>query len=105
MNILVTGVGSTLGNGILDTLKKSNYDFTITGTDYFSTAVGLYKVNHAYILPDILSTKVQEQDWLTSVIKILKDRDIKYVLIGLDFEVPLFAKHKDIIGKHKQKIK
>ena len=97
MNILVTGVGSTLGYGILETIRKAKLDCQISGTDYFKTAVGLYKVDFPFILPDILSNDVQEEVWLSSLTQIIDRQNIDYVLVGLDFEVPLFAKFKNRI--------
>ena len=94
MNILVTGVGSTLGYGILETIKQSGLNFQVTGTDYLNTAVGLYQVDYPYILPDIFQNPQKEVAWLKAIQKIISERKIKYVLVGLDFEVPLFAKHK-----------
>jgi len=94
LNILVTGVGSTLGYGILETIKQSGLNCQVTGTDYLDTAVGLYQVDYPYILPDIYQDPQKEKVWLTAVQKIISERKIKYVLVGLDFEVPLFAKHK-----------
>lgn len=97
MNILITGVGSTLGYGILETVKKSGLDFEISGADYFETAAGLYKVDFPFILPDVLSSKVSSEDWLDSVIEIINQQNINYVLVGLDFEVPLFSKFRNRI--------
>ena len=94
LNILVTGVGSTLGYGILETIKQSGLNCQVSGTDYLDTAVGLYQVDYPYILPDIYQDPQKENVWLNAVQKIISEREIKYVLVGLDFEVPLFAKHK-----------
>lgn len=94
MNILVTGVGSTLGYGILETIKQSELNFKVSGTDYLDDAVGLYQVDYSYILPDIYQDPGKENIWLDAILKIISERNIKYVLVGLDFEVPLFAKYK-----------
>jgi carbamoyl-phosphate synthase large subunit len=94
LNILVTGVGSTLGYGILETIKQSRLNCQVSGTDYLDTAVGLYQVDYPYILPDIYKDPLKEKVWLNAVQKIISERKIKYVLLGLDFEIPLFAKHK-----------
>ena len=71
MNILVTGVGSTLGYGILETIKQSGLDCCVVGADYLDTAVGLYQVDHPYILPDIYKDPQKETDWLNSIKKII----------------------------------
>ena len=97
MNILVTGVGSTLGYGILEAVRKSGLDCQLSGADYFETAVGLYKVDFPFILPDVLSDKVSNEDWLDSIVEIINRQNIDYVLVGLDFEVPLFAKFRNRI--------
>lgn len=97
MNILVTGVGSTLGYGLLDTIKKSSLDCIVSGTDYLKTAVGLYQTEYSYILPDIYKYKELESKWLDALEKIIIERKIEYVLIGLDFEVPIFARHKSYL--------
>ena len=39
INILVTGVGSLLGQGIIKTIKKSHIKSNIFGTDYFEVEV------------------------------------------------------------------
>ena len=54
----------------------------------------MYQVDYPYILPDIYQDPQKEKVWLNAVQKIISERKIKYVLVGLDFEVPLFAKHK-----------
>ena len=94
MNILVTGVGSTLGFGILRTLKKGDVDAKIFGTDYLDSAVGLYEVEKGYLLPDIYISDNLEQQWLEAVMDIVSKHDIDFLFVGLDFEVPIFAKYK-----------
>jgi len=39
-NILVTGVGAIIGYGILNSLKKSNYNLNVIGADIYPDAVG-----------------------------------------------------------------
>ena len=70
MNILVTGVGSTLGYGIIETIKQSGLNCQVSGTDYLDTAVGLYQVDYPYILPDIYQDPQKEKVWLNAVQKI-----------------------------------
>ena len=54
INILVTGAGSLLGQGIIKTINKSKIKTKIIGTDYFDTAIGLYWVKKGYLLADVL---------------------------------------------------
>ena len=44
IRVLVTGVGSLLGQGILKSIQHSTLKCYVTGTDYFPSAVGLYDV-------------------------------------------------------------
>lgn len=97
IRILVTGVGSLLGQGILKSIQKSSLDCHITGTDYFSSAVGLYWVDKGYILPDILKPEIGETQWVESLIEIIKKETIDLIIPGLDFEIPILAKNKSMI--------
>ena len=62
IRILVTGVGSLLGQGILKSLSVSSLDCRVTGTDYFPSAVGLYWIDKGYILPDVLKPEIDEEE-------------------------------------------
>lgn len=97
INILVTGVGSLIAQGIIRTIKSSQLKIRIIGTDYFPHAVGLYWIDKGYILPDFLKADIDEIQWLEKVIDIIKTEKIEIVLIGLDFEVVCFAKNKKLI--------
>ncbi|MBF0522475.1 MAG: ATP-grasp domain-containing protein [Candidatus Omnitrophica bacterium] len=95
MNVLVTGVGSLLGQSIIKALKASEISCHILGTDYFPHAVGLYWVEKGFILPDVLSPKVSREQWVEAVSKIIKDEHIDIVFVGLDFEVEIFSQLKE----------
>lgn len=95
INVLVTGVGSTLGYGILKCLRASPLDCRVVGTDYFDTAVGLYWVDQGFLLPDILDPGTDESLWLEKIEEIVTRGSIDVVLVGLDFEVPIFARHRE----------
>ena len=97
INILVTGVGSLLGQGIIKCIKQSDIEFNIIGTDYFNTAVGLYWVDKPYLLPDFLKKEVTEEEWVDEVINIIIKNNIEYLIPGLDFELPLLSKNKNKI--------
>ena len=99
IRILVTGVGSLLGQGILKSIQNSKLDCHIIGTDYFSSAVGLYWVNKGYLLPDILRSEISETQWVESLIDIINKEKITIVLPGIDFEIPILARNKSTIEK------
>jgi len=94
ISILITGVGSLLGQGILKSIQNSNLNCYIIGTDYFNSAVGLYWVDKGYLLPDVLKPEISESDWVKSLIQIIMDENIDLVIPGLDFEIPILANQK-----------
>ena len=77
MNILVTGAGSLLGQGIIKSLELSKLKFTLFATDYFSSAIGLYWAKRSFLLPDLLNTSITDNEWLDSLITILKNEKIR----------------------------
>jgi carbamoyl-phosphate synthase large subunit len=97
IRILVTGVGSLLGQGILKSIQEFRQKSYVVGTDYFPSAVGLYWVDSGYILPDILKQDINEEEWLNCLVEIIVKEKIDIVLPGLDFEIPILSKHKSFI--------
>jgi carbamoyl-phosphate synthase large subunit len=99
IRILVTGVGSLLGQGILKSIQDSSLDCNVTGADYFPSAVGLYWVDKGYILPDILKPEIKDSEWIDALINVINQEEIDIVFPGLDFEIPILAKNKSAIEK------
>lgn len=95
--ILVTGIGSLLGQGILKSISSSSLDCRVTGTDYFPSAIGLYWVDKGYLLPDILKPEVDEDQWVKDLIQVINLEKVNIVLPGLDFEIPILARNKKTI--------
>ena len=79
IRVLVTGVGSLLGQGILKSIQNSKLKCNLVGTDYFPSAVGLYWVESGYILPDILKPDIQEEEWIDCLVDIIKKEKIDLV--------------------------
>ncbi|MDI7237479.1 ATP-grasp domain-containing protein [Leptospira santarosai] len=98
-NIAVTGTGSLIGQAIIKSILRSdlNNKVNIIGFDYFQNTVASFWLNENYILPDILKPQVGEKKWLNVVLEIIKVNKIKMLFIGVDFELPFFAKHKRTI--------
>jgi len=95
--ILVSGAGSLLGQGIIQSIKSLKKKYEIYGADYLEDAIGLYWSKKGYILPDILKSKKNEKKWLSKITRIIKKHKINYVIPGLDFELPIFSKYKKIL--------
>jgi len=95
----VTGTGSLIGQAILKSINYSNLKnrLRIIGFDYFTETVGSYWCNQNYVLPDILNPKVNENEWIDKIIEYINKESIKIILIGVDFELPLFSKFRVLI--------
>lgn len=91
----VTGTGSLIGQAIIKSIRASSYakDCYVVGFDYFKDTVGSYWVNNNYLLPDILDSRITESQWVKAVTEILGNERLQILLIGLDFELKLFAKY------------
>jgi carbamoyl-phosphate synthase large subunit len=97
----ITGTGSLIGQAIIKSILRSQFkdDYNLIGFDYFANTVGSFWCNENYILPDLLKLK-NEDNWVNEVERIIKSTKIKILFVGVDFELPVFAKYKDRIEKN-----
>lgn len=97
-NVLVTGAGSILGQGIIKSLnfnnlkKKSSVIYKIIGVDMSIEAIGLYRCDSGLAVPSASSP-----DYIDSIIKICKDEKIEAVFVGTDQELLPLANAKKLI--------
>ncbi len=96
-NILITGAGSLIGQGLIKTIKSYSLKSKIVGADYIKNSVGLYWCEKTYLLPDILDKKISEKKWLKSILKIISKEKIDILIPCADFEIILFAKFRKYI--------
>ncbi len=97
VTIAVSGAGSLMGQGIIKALKMSTLDYRLVALDYFPHAVGLYWADVAHLLPDVLSSGVEESEWLEQLNDALRRNHVDVLLVATDFEVPLLAKHRAVV--------
>ena len=88
-NILVTGAGAVLGQGILRSLQGIESDFNIHTADPDYRSTGHWLGDKAHIIKF-----ANDPEYLNSVEKILYAEKIDIVLIGTDTELPIFALNK-----------
>lgn len=67
--------------------------------DYFKNTIGSFWTDKHYILPDILSIKVKDEYWIKNILRIIKLEKINILFIGVDFELAILAKYKNLIEK------
>ena len=101
INVGVTGIGSLIGQAIIKSIQRSdlNDKINIIGFDYFKDTVGGFWIDEKYILPDILNPEVNHNVWLDVIVKLIIERNIKLLFVGVDFELPIFAKYKEEIQR------
>lgn len=89
-NILVTGAGALLGQGILRLLQIADFPKKIFTADPDPRSTGHWLGDYAITIP-----KVTESNYIDSIIDIIVNHNIDAVLIGTDVELPIFSKYKD----------
>ena len=101
VNIAVTGIGSLIGQAVIKSIQRSDLKdkINIIGFDYFNDTVGGFWVDEKYILPDILKPEITHEEWVSVIIKIVIEKQVKLLFVGVDFELPIFAKYKEEIER------
>lgn len=93
-NILVTGAGAVLGQGILRCIKEGKTEYFVHTADPDWKSTGHWLGNKAHIIP--LAT---DPNYLARIEQIIKKEHIDVLLIGTDVELPIFAKEKKRLEK------
>lgn len=94
LNIMVTAVGSAIGQGVIKSLKLSDLDFDLITTDTQPYAAGLYRGKAGYIVP-----MAKEKNFIDEIIKICNKEKVDCIFIGTDYELLKFAENKKRIEK------
>jgi carbamoyl-phosphate synthase large subunit len=89
-NILVTGAGSLLGQGILRLLKIANFKKKIFTADPDSKSSGHWLGDEALIIP-----KVSEVNYIETIQNIVLRNKIDIILVGTDVELQLLSQFKN----------
>lgn len=92
VNVLVTGVGGNVGQGIIKSLKMSCLRTKIVVTDIDPRSAGLFRGDAGYILPH-----AKDRFFLERFIDVCESEQIDAVLVGSEAELEVLAKHKEEI--------
>jgi carbamoyl-phosphate synthase large subunit len=95
----ITCVGSLIGQGVIKSIRASDLaDRTrLIGFEYFPGTVGSYWVEDTYLMPDILKPDVPWKAYLEVLCDHIRHHSIRLLFIGMDFELPMFATHRQHI--------
>lgn len=88
-NILVTGAGALLGQGILRCLSFSKKDYKIVSADPDVRSTGHALATKSYKIP-----YASERNYLEKIEEIISVEKIDIILIGTDVELPFFSEKK-----------
>lgn len=88
-NILVTGAGAVLGQGILRSLQEFPDNFFIHTADPDHRSSGHLLGNKAHLVK-----MAKDPDYLISIENIINTENIDIILIGTDTELPIFSLNK-----------
>ena len=93
MNILVTGAGGGVGQGVIKSLKLiKDMNLKIIAADMSELATGLYAADAAYLVENCDSDK-----YLETLKKIFKKESIDFYIPGTDVELKFCSKNKKLI--------
>lgn len=90
--VLVTGAGSGVGQGIVKALRIAQLPLTIVSADVSSMNAALYRADEAVIVP-----KVETEGALPLILDALRQHRIDVVMVGSEFDLAFFSRHKALI--------
>lgn len=88
-NILVTGAGALLGQGILRLLQVSDFSKKIFTADPDPRSTGHWLGDYAITIP-----KATDENYIEKIEEIVLQHKIDAILVGTDVELPIFSKNK-----------
>jgi len=89
---LVTGAGSGVGQGIIKALRLSTLPLHIISSDISPLNSALFRADEALLLP-----KVESVGALDIIIDRTRKANIDVIMIGSEFDLQFFARHRRII--------
>ena len=93
MNVLVTGAGGGVGQGVIKSLKMiKDMDIKIVAADMSEFAAGLYAADAAYLVD-----RCDSDEYLETLSKIFKKESIDFYIPGTDVELKFCAINKQLI--------
>lgn len=96
MNILVTGVGALIGQGIIRSLRDISADLNIIGVDRSADSCGPYICDDFFAKPKCDERSIgYEEFWLS----LLADNDVKLVLPGIEEDMLFFHEKRKLFEK------
>jgi carbamoyl-phosphate synthase large subunit len=91
-NILVTGVGSIIGYGIIDGLKKSSIPTTVFGTDIYEDGYGGVIADHF-----IKGVRADSDGYISFINNVINKHKIDLIIPGIEQDLYKLWENKDTV--------
>ena len=91
-NILVTGIGGNVGQGILRNLRQAKYNLRLIGSNVELCSSGNHLCDVVYKLP-----YAYDHDYISEVKKLCKTEKIDLIIPSTDYEALYLSKHKNTL--------
>lgn len=92
--VLITSVGSGIGQAVVDSLQLSDFPIRLIGVDMSPWAVGLYSTDMAYLLPPYT-----DPTYLPALLDICQREKVDLLYPGNDGELRILAANRIIFEK------
>ncbi len=89
-NILVTGIGGNVGQGIMRNIRKLNLSLLITGCDIGSFTAGNHLCDYFYQVP-----YAYDELYIETIKNIIREKNINLIIPSTDFEVYYLALYRN----------
>lgn len=100
LTVMVTAAGSTIGQGIIKSIKRSSLEYRLITCDANPQAAGLYRGDAGYLVPHGHSP-----DFVDAITEVCRKERVQVVCVGTDYELLPFALgRKDIEAETGAKI-
>lgn len=99
VNVLVTGIGTIIGYGIINSLRKSKYDVHIVGMDMNPEAVGKYWCDEF-----VVALPAASDEYIPFLKKTIDDYEIDIVLLGIEQDMNKINSCRNELGIYINKI-
>lgn len=95
LTVAVTGVGAIIGQGIVKSLRQSQYDVRVVGVDRSDCSPGPHLVDAFEKKPDV---DEDSQVYLDYWARIVRAHGIELILPGLELDMLFFNAHRDFFA-------
>ena len=100
IKVLITSAGSTNGVNVIKALRSQNeLSLSLIAVDADPLAAGLYMTDKYYVVP-----KANAKNFISAILKICNKEKVEIIIPTFSYELPIFAKNKEIFKENGIKI-